>query len=118
MPIPIPPRKGANPDWSVLDNFNPLTVPTVIDILNEIDTWESRAVKIESGSDQGSAPIPSQNGPMTNTEKVQDYEKTALKPYVDYFKSFVAELLKSEHQSLKRERDDDGSDAKPDAMEF
>ena len=46
------------------------------------------------------------------SKKIQDYEKTSLKPYVDYFKAHVASLLRSE-RGVKRERDEDG-----DPMEF
>jgi DNA primase small subunit len=50
---------------------------------------------------------------------MQDYEKTRLKPYVDYFRSFVANLMKDE-RSGKRERGEDSTKAVTtnDAMEF
>ena len=120
VPIPIPPRKGANSDWSALENFNPLTVPTVTDILNEIDTWQQPTAQHKSKDTHLELPEQPlvQNGHANGAEKVQDYEKTALKPYVDYFKIFVAELLMSEPRSVKRERDEDAKDSKADVMEF
>ena len=33
-------------------------------------------------------------GEATAVGKRQDYEKTSLKPYVDYFRAFVAKLMK------------------------
>ena len=80
-------------DTKRLANFDPLGVPTVTELLGEIDEFDDREVKEE--------------GEM----KVQDYEKTSLKPYVDYFRTYVTSLLKEE-KCVKREREDD------DGMEF
>lgn len=75
------------------EEFDPLGVPTVTELLEEIDEWKSEQ------SEEGSA-------------KVQDWEKTSLKPYVEYFRSFIAGLLKDEKEvSVKRERQET-------AMEF
>ncbi|KLJ08886.1 DNA primase small subunit [Blastomyces silverae] len=52
--------------------------------------------------------------------KVQDYEKTSLKPYIDYFRSFVAGLLKAERTGVgmgKRGRED-AEESGASAMEF
>jgi DNA primase small subunit len=57
--VPIDPRK--------VEEFDPLGVPTVTQLLTEIDEWEGDDAK-----------------------KVQDWEKTSLKPYIEYFKRFVA----------------------------
>lgn len=76
-------------DINKIDSFDPFGVPTVTDLLDEIDAFTK------------------QEGDSTRDGKsIQDYEKTSLKPYVDYFKSFVAKSLKSE-QGIKRERDED-----------
>lgn len=80
--VPIDPRKA--------EDFDPLAVPKVTELLAEIDEWQSKD---------------------DAEKKVQDWEKTSLKPYIDYFRAFVAGLLKEE--SVKRERDEDG-----DAMDF
>ena len=69
-------------------------MPTVTELLGEIDEFDGQEVKEE---DEG--------------KKIQDYEKTSLKPYVEYFRTYVAGLLRDE-KGVKRERGDD------DAMEF
>ena len=84
--VPIDTRK--------LVKFDPLGVPTVTELLGEIDEFDGQEVKEE---DEG--------------KKIQDYEKTSLKPYVEYFRTYVAGLLRDE-KGVKRERVDD------DAMEF
>ena len=81
-------------DTRRLAKFDPLGVPTVTELLGEIDDFDGQDLKEE---DEG--------------KKTQDYEKTSLKPYVDYFRTYVASLLKDE-KGVKRERVDD------DAMEF
>ena len=79
-------------DTKKLTRFDPLGVPTVTELLGEIDEFE--------GTKQGD-----------EIKKIQDYEKTSLRPYVEYFRTYVAGLLKSE-QGVKREREDG------DSMEF
>ena len=86
MCVPIDTRK--------LSKFDPLGVPTVTGLLGEIDEFDGQEMKEE---DEG--------------KKIQDYEKTSLKPYVEYFRTYVAGLLRDE-KGVKRERGDD------DAMEF
>jgi DNA primase small subunit len=78
-------------DVKKLEDFDPEAVPTVTDLLSEIDAW-----KAEEGED---------------ASKVADYEKTSLKPYVDLFKTHVAGILKEE-RGIKREREEG------DPMEF
>ncbi|KAI9877456.1 MAG: hypothetical protein M1830_003840 [Pleopsidium flavum] len=81
-------------DAKKVDRFDPLGVPRVTELLGEIDSWDSANRKEEDPE-----------------QRIQDYEKTSLKPYVEYFKSFVAGLLK-DGTGVKRERDDG------DGMEF
>ena len=83
-------------DLRRLEKFDPLGVPTVTELLSEIDAWDSANKKLDR--DDGATML-------------QDYEKTSLKPYVDYFRTHVAALLKEE-KGVKRERDDG------DPMEF
>ncbi|TVY90510.1 DNA primase small subunit [Lachnellula willkommii] len=79
-----------------LEGFDPLEVPTVTELLGEIDKWTP-----PEGEKEGKA--------------VQDWEKTSLKPYVEYFRSFVVALMKDEKDvKVKRERDENVADA----MEF
>jgi DNA primase small subunit len=77
-------------DTRRVEEFNPLGVPTVTQLLQEIDEWKG-----EEGE-----------------KKVPDWDKTSLKPYVDFFRAFVAGLLRDEKGVVKREREDG------DAMEF
>lgn len=76
-------------DTTRLAKFDPLGVPTVTELLGEIDEYDSREV----------------HG-LSKEKKIQDYEKTSLKPFVDYFRNHVATLLKDE-KVVKREREDD-----------
>lgn len=79
------------------EDFDPLGVPTVTQLLGEIDAWKG-----EDGEDGKTVP---------------DWEKTSLKPYVEYFRGFVNTLLKDEKgTSVKREREEAGMST--DAMEF
>lgn len=87
--VPIDPQRA--------DEFDPLGVPTVLDLLKEIDDWQGE----ESASGE---------------KKLQDWEKTSLKPYIEQFRKFVAGLLKDEKDGaggVKRARDEGGE-----AMEF
>ena len=86
-------------DLRRLDKFDPLGVPTVTELLGEIDAWDSASKK------------PERLDPDDESKKLQDYEKTSLKPYVDYFRAHVAGLLREE-KTVKREREDG------DSMEF
>lgn len=83
-------------DTERLEEFDPLGVPTVTELLAEIDGWEGANTKSDDERE---------------TKKLQDYEKTSLKPYVEYFRSHVSNLLREE-KGIKRERDEE------DAMEF
>ena len=83
-------------DLRRLERFDPLGVPTVTELLGEIDAWDSASKKPERDEE---------------SKKLQDYEKTSLKPYVDYFRAHVASILKEE-KGVKREREDG------DPMEF
>ncbi|CAG8954350.1 hypothetical protein HYFRA_00005974 [Hymenoscyphus fraxineus] len=84
--VPINPKR--------LGDFDPLDVPTVMELLDEINEWTA-----PEGDDGGKA--------------VQDWEKTRLKPYMEHFRSFVAVLMRDEAGvKVKRERDD------IDAMQF
>jgi DNA primase small subunit len=75
-------------------------VPTVTELLGQIDQWQN---PIDSEGDEG--------------KSIQDWEKTSLKPYVDYLRSFVVALIREENGvKIKRERDETAPSAE--AMEF
>ena len=97
-PFVIHPRTGrvcVPIDLRKIDNFDPLGVPTVTELLGEIDAWDLASKKAEGEYEV----------------KTQDYEKTSMKPYVDYFRAHVAAILREE-KGIKRGREDD------DPMEF
>lgn len=74
-------------DTKRLEDFDPLGVPTVQELLAEIDAWTE---------DEESA-----------AKNLQDWEKTSLKPYVEQFRSFAIALMKDERDvKVKRERDE------------
>jgi DNA primase small subunit len=73
-----------------VEEFDPFGVPTVVQLLEEIDAWH-----VEHGPEEGG-----------EEKKMADWEKTSLKPYVEYFRAFVAGLLKEE-KTMKREREED-----------
>ncbi|KAJ5197976.1 uncharacterized protein N7498_007093 [Penicillium cinerascens] len=107
--VPIDPKKA--------DEFDPLSVPTVMELLAEIDAYDAKypagTQEVEMPDMEGSA----MNSDAKSTRKLQDYEKTRLKPYIDHFRSFIAGLLKEERVA-KRERDDTAPAVKADPMEF
>lgn len=93
------PIDGTRPE-----EFDPMGVPTVTQLLAEIDAWGRKGQ------------------PEVKTEKkTEDYEKTSLKPYIEFFKKHVAAILKDEAATVKRERAETAT-AKPaqgtDLMEF
>lgn len=81
-------------DTKRLTEFDPVSVPTVTELLADIDAFDDKV--IEEGGD---------------VKILLDYEKTRLRPYVDYFRDYVATLLRGEI-SGERERESE------DAMEF
>ncbi|KAL2045478.1 hypothetical protein N7G274_001906 [Stereocaulon virgatum] len=96
-PFVIHPKTGrvcVPIDTRRLAKFDPLDVPTVTELLGEIDEYDGRGLREEGEG-----------------KSTQDYEKTSLKPFVEYFRTYVAGLLRDE-KGIKREREDD------DAMEF
>lgn len=107
--VPIDPKKA--------DEFDPLAVPTVMELLAEIDAYDAKhpagTQEVEMPDVEGSA----MNSDAKSSRKLQDYEKTRLKPYVDHFRSFIAGLLKEERVA-KREREETGPAVKADPMEF
>ncbi|KAI2467359.1 prim-pol domain-containing protein [Annulohypoxylon bovei var. microspora] len=76
-------------DTRSLEDFDPLTVPTVQELLRDIDDWTP------------------EEGEEAKAKALQDWEKTGLKPYVEYFRSFVLALMKDERDpKIKREREE------------
>lgn len=88
--VPIDTRPGK------LEAFDPLEVPTVQTLLGEIDEWA--AANVEGDEVEGKV-------------KMQDWEKTSLRPYIEQFRAFVGGLLKEERADVKvkREREEAGT---------
>ncbi|KIW75224.1 hypothetical protein Z517_11998 [Fonsecaea pedrosoi CBS 271.37] len=96
-------------DMSRAETFDPLSVPKVTELLNEVDQFGNN-----------DAPDAQTNGYVEDgvtMRKLNDWEKTSLKSYVELFDGFVKSLLKSEMVRVKRERDEDGVTG-ADGMEF
>jgi len=74
-------------DASKAEDFDPLSVPTVTELLEEINQWDHKHKKAKIEGEGAEARV---------EEKHPDYEKTSLKPYVDFFKVFVARLIRDE----------------------
>ena len=66
-----------------VDVFDPFEVPKVTELLGEIDTWQTRVKKEESEDSIGVQDGFVQEG--ASVRKVQDWEKTRLKPYIEVF---------------------------------
>ena len=67
--------------------FDPLAVPTVTELLGEIDAWEKSPDNLSK-------------------ERTSDWEKTSLKGYISYFKQHVDRIMADE-QGVKRERQEE-----------
>lgn len=86
-------------DTRQLEDFDPLGVPTVTQLLSEIDEWKAPDESEQEG------------------KSIQDWEKTSLKPFIEYFRSFVIALMRDEKDvKVKREREE--TVIKAEAMEF
>ncbi|KAF1984464.1 prim-pol domain-containing protein [Aulographum hederae CBS 113979] len=98
-------------DVAKVEDFDPFEVPTVTQLLDQIDEWDKEHVKAEEGEAENDE-AGGAGKEQEKEKKLQDWEKTNLRPYVEYFRSFVNELLKDE-KTAKREREEGG-----DPMEF
>lgn len=108
--VPIDPRKA--------DEFDPLAVPTVMELLGEIDTYDAKHPASTQDADMPDVEASAMNDlDIKGGRKLQDYEKTSLKPYIEFFRSFIANLLKDE-RAVKREREETAPPVKADPMEF
>ncbi len=99
----------AGGDMKRAEAFDPFSVPKVTELLAEVDKFGST----EGGEQQTNGYV--EDG--VSMRKLNDWEKTSLKPYVELFDDFVRSLLKSEGVRVKRERDEDGVTG-ADGMEF
>lgn len=97
-------------DMKRAESFDPFSVPRVTDLFREMDQF----ARVSEGQEQPGNGFVEDGVTM---RKLNDWEKTSLKPYVELFDGFVKTLLKSEMTRVKRERDEDGVTG-TDGMEF
>ncbi|RMZ89064.1 hypothetical protein DV736_g3714, partial [Chaetothyriales sp. CBS 134916] len=91
----------TNGDMDQVEAFDPLTVPKVTELLREVDAYTSAHGHLDAEDEYIAADGKSMR-------KVNDWEKTKLKPYVEMFEVFVKSLWKGESVRVKRERDEEG----------
>lgn len=100
--VPFDPAKNLsdNPEDDEY-GFNPMTAPNLNQLQNEIDTWEAKRVNRDS-----SQQLDDSDTETVATKPTPDYEKSSLKPYVDYFSDYVNGLIKEELKDTgKRSQD-------------
>lgn len=100
----------TNGDMKQVEAFDPLTVPKVTELLREVDAFGGSNGEVKQEN----------NGYVEDgvtMRKINDWEKTSLKPFIEMFEGYVKNLLKTEMVRVKRERDEDGTTG-PDGMEF
>ncbi|KAI8052380.1 DNA primase small subunit [Syncephalis plumigaleata] len=90
---PVTGRVCVPIDAASCEQFNPLEVPTIEDLIDEINTFDKKA----------ESELANNGNTETTRRKISDVEKTSLKPYVQLFKSFVNQLIKDE---IKQNQDD------------
>lgn len=99
--VPFDPHSNLSSNEDDDDyGFNPTHAPNLRQLQNEIEVWDVKRVNRDSSQ-------PLEEGD-TSEKRIPDYEKTSLKPYVEYFQRFVNSLLKDElRDTAKRGREDD-----------
>lgn len=70
--------------------FNPMNAPNLSQLQTEMDEWDTKRAK---GEDTRDEPIEVDG---SEVKSVPDYTKTSLKPYVNYFASYVNSMIKDE----------------------
>ncbi len=152
VPIDTRPRPAdGDGEEDPVDAFDPLAVPTVQQLVAEIDAWRGGddedgsggggdddgdgvdgdevgdgakvKVKKEESEDVSLEALPGAS--RRGRRNLHDWEKTSLRPHIEYFRSFVLALMRDEREDgggggarggpprVKRERDHEAE-----AMEF
>ena len=86
---------------SIVNDFDPDTVPTVGDLLNELDrlppdNLDDKTRRLEGGS---STPRDERTFRLNSA----DYDQTSLKPYVELFEKHVAAILRDNGRQRRGE---------------
>lgn len=98
--VPFDPKRNLLKDAEDDEyGFNPTRAPNLRQLQDELDLWDTKRVNRES-----SQPV-DESDTDPDVRRVMDYEKTSLKPYVDYFALFVSGIIKDELHA-KREPED------------
>ncbi|KAL9624321.1 MAG: hypothetical protein Q9160_001568 [Pyrenula sp. 1 TL-2023] len=98
-----------------VDAFDPLSVPTVTQLLGELDTFKGNDANGTTNGDAMNANDAAFIEDGRTMRRLADFEKTSLKPYVQIFERFVRGVVREEQQKgVKRERDE----GEGDVMEF
>lgn len=142
-------EKGGVGVGASVEDFDPLEVPTVQQLVAEIDAWhadhdrdrsdhndddedmgggssneqdgDGAKVKVKKESQEGGTSLDeavrnkSRRRGGEKKKNLQDWEKTSLRPHIEYFRSFVLALMRDETTTVKRERDEVGGS---EGMEF
>ena len=109
--VPITDNAAINPEE--IDDFNPLSVPTVTELLAQVDAYRSEG----NGADADIMDGFVADGP-SKVRKLLDWEKTDLKGYVERFEAFVKGVLKAEARGKREREEEDGVANGADGMEF
>lgn len=99
----VPITGNASINLKEVEDFDPFSVPRVTELLTEVDMYLKPAGgnSVEDEGDDGYI----EDG--VTMRKLQDWEKTSIKPYVECFEQFVRRLMKAEMpERVKRERED------------
>ena len=85
-------------DTGRLEEFDPLDVPTLQGLVRDVDAYIEGQVNVDvEGQGDG-------GGDKEVGKHVQDWEKTRLRPYIEYFRGFVNGLMRDEREAVvKRE---------------
>lgn len=102
--VPFDPHQNLSNNSDDDDyGFNPMNAPNLRVLQNELEVWDNRRVNRDSSQ----PPEDSESDAAPDERKLADYEKTSLKPYIDFFGKYVNNLLKDELKGVsKRSRDD------------
>jgi DNA primase small subunit len=89
-PFSIHPKTGkigVPLNFKSIENFNPDEVPTVLNLMREIDLYDEKMIK---------------NGMSINElRKIDDIKKTSLNDYVHTFKEFVDNLVSFNKKNME-----------------